>query len=173
MKLTRLLPVAILTALCTFSSSIHGQDAAPKPTQEDVEIAAKKATEAALGTRKKNLLALSEDLESMAKSLRGVDVDNTLAIDQRAAYGVMYLDATIWFVATYHRMECDTDRAVAKTVLQNRLAFYAHMLDMAVDQTNGYLALSRVPAVAQQGQRVRDELRAAKNQLDEIATSLK
>jgi hypothetical protein len=44
---------------------------------------------------------------------------------------------------------------------------------MAVDQTNGSLGLTRVPAVAQQGQLVRDELRAAKVKLDEVAASLK
>jgi len=63
----------------------------------------------------------------------------------------MYLDAMFWFVGVYYRMQCDEDRILAKAVLLNRLGFYAHMLDMTVDQTNGSLRLTRLPAVAQQG----------------------
>jgi hypothetical protein len=165
---------AIAIMLAVFVSCCYSQDAAPKSDQQDVlEIAAKKSVEGDLGTRKKNLLTESGDLESIAKSLRGVDADNALAIDERAGQGVMYLDAMFWFVGIYDRMQSDEDKNLAKAVLQNRLGFYAHMLDMAVDQTNGYLGLTRVPAVAQQGQRIRDELRAAKVKLDEIAASLK
>ncbi len=85
----------------------------------------------------------------------------------------MYVDATVWFLAMYNRMECDSDRAIAKAVLSDRLGFYSQMLGMAADQTNGYLAYSRVPAIAQQGRLIKDELRNAKNNLDEIAASLK
>ena len=164
----------ITIMLVVFATCCYSQVAAPKSDQQDApEIAAKKAVEGDLGTRKKNLLTQSGDLESIMKSLSGVDVDNALAIDERAGQGAMYLDASYWFVGTYDRMQCDEDKNIARTVLQNRLGFYAHMLDMAVDQTNGYLGLTRVPAVAQQGQRIRDELRAAKVKLDEIAASLK
>src|ERR1035437_2589943 len=164
----------ITIMLAVFASCCYSQDAPPKSDQQDApEIAAKKAVEGDLGTRKKNLLTQSGDLESIMKSLSGVDVDNALAIDERAGQGAMYLDASYWFVGTYDRMQCDEDKNIARTVLQNRLGFYAHMLDMAVDQTNGYLGLTRVPAVAQQGQRIRDELRAAKVKLDEVAASLK
>ena len=168
----RNLALAIMLAL--FGTCCYSQDAVPKTEQQDPpEIAAKKVVEADLGTRKKTLIAESNDLESIARSLNGPDIDNALAIDTRAEQGMAYLDATFWFVAIYNRMQCDEDKSVARIALQNRLAFYAHMLDMAVDQTNGYLGLARVPAVAQQAQRIRDELRAAKNKLDEIATSLK
>ena len=164
----------ITIMLVVFATCCYSQDAAPKSDQQDApEIAAKKAVEGDLGTRKKNLLTQSGDLESIMKSLSGVDVDNALAIDERAGQGAMYLDASYWFVGTYDRMQCDEDKNIARTVLQNRLGFYAHLLDMAVDQTNGSLGLTRVPAVAQQGQRIRDELRAAKVKLDEIAASLK
>ena len=153
--------------------AIHAQDAVMKTQPQGApEVIAKKAMEADIGTRKKNLTAESQDLESIAKSLRGFDADNAMAMDQRAGDGVAYLDATYWFVGIYDRMQCDEDKNVAKIVLQNRLEFYAHVLDLAVDQTNGFLGLTRVPAVAQQGQRIRDELRSAKLKLDEIAASL-
>jgi hypothetical protein len=164
--------LAVVLVIALFGVCCYPQ-VAPKAEQDTSEVAAKKAVEADLSARKKNLMAQSEDMESIGTSLRGMDIDNEIAIDARAQQGEIYLDAVVWFVATYNRMQCDEDKNVAKVMLQNRLGFYAHMLDMAADQTNGYLGMTRLPAVAQQGQRIRDELRAAKTKLDEIGASLK
>lgn len=166
------MPALALLFVCL--PAIHAQDAATKTQQQDApEIAAKKAVEGDLATRRKNLMTQSEDMQSIEKSLTpGTDFNNALAIDKGAEQGMIYLDAIFWFVALYDRMQCDEDKNTSKIALQNRLGFYAHMLDLAIDQTNGHLGLSRVPAVAQQGQHIRDELRAAKLKLDEIAASL-
>jgi hypothetical protein len=165
---------AITIMLAVFAACCYSQDAVPKSNQQDApEIAARKAVLVDLDTRKKNLIAESDDMNSIAKSLNGFDFNNAGTIVDHAQQGMMYLDAMFWFVGTYDRMQCNEDKNLAKAVLQNRLGFYTHMLDMAVDQTNGNLGLTRVPAVAQQGQRIRDELRAAKVKLDEIAASLK
>ncbi len=164
----------ITIMLAVFAACCYSQDVAPKSDQQDApEIAATKAVEHDLATRKENLLTQSGDLDSLAKSLNGFDFNNATTIVDHAQQGAMYLDATYWFVGTYYVMQCDRDRYLAKVVLQDRLGFYAHMLDLALDQTNGNLGLTRVPAVAQQGLRIRDELRAAKVKLDEIAASLK
>jgi hypothetical protein len=164
--------VAIMLAL--FAACSYSQDAAPKADQQDTpEMAAKKAVERDLNMLKGNLITQSQDLESITESLRGVDADNAMLIDQRAGQGVTYLDATYWYLVLYDRMQCGEDKDLAKFVLRDRLSFYAHLLDMIVDQTNRYLELARVPAVAQQGQQIRDELRNAKVKLDEIAASLK
>jgi hypothetical protein len=166
---------AITIILAMFGACCYSQDAVPKAEPQDApEVAAKKAVEADLDTRKKNLIAQSEDMGSIEKSLLGgVDFNNASAIEGHAEQGMGYLDAAFWFVGMYNRMQCDEDKTIAKILLQNRLAFYAYMLNMAVDQTNEDLGLTRIPAVVQQGQRIRDELRAAKNKLDEIAASLK
>jgi len=165
---------ALATMLAVFAACCYSQDAAPKADQQDTpEMAARKAVEVDLWTRKNDLLTQSDDMGSIAKSLNGFDFNNASSIVDHAQQGAMYLDATYWFLGLYDRMQCGEDKDLAKGVLQNRLGFYAHLLDMAVDQTNGYLGLTRVPAVAQQGQRIRDELRAAKVKLDEIAASLR
>jgi hypothetical protein len=165
---------AIAIMLAVSAACCCPQDAVPRADQQDtLEIAPKKAVESDLGTRKKNLISQSDDMSSIAKSLNGFDFNNAITISDHAQQGMMYLDASYWFVLTYDSMQCDEDKNLAKAVLQNRLGFYAHLLDMAVDQTNGNLGLTRVPAVAQQGQRIRDELRAAKVKLDEIAASLR
>ena len=165
---------AIAIMLAVFASCCYSQDAASKSDQQGVsEIAANKAVLVDLDTRKKNLVAQSDDMNSIEKSLNGFDFDNAMSISDHAQHGMIYMDAVYWFVSTYDRMQCVEDKNVAKAVLQDRLGFYAHLLDLAVDRTNGHLGLTRVPAVAQQGQRIRDELRAAKVKLDEIAASLK
>jgi hypothetical protein len=164
----------ITILLAVAAACCYSQDTAPKSDQQDVpEIAVRKAVLVDLDTRKKNLIAQSDDMASIAKSLNGFDFNNAMSISDHAQHGMIYLDAVYWFVGTYDKMQCVEDKNVAKAVLQDRLGFYARMLDMAVDRTNGHLGLTRVPAVAQQGQRIRDELRAAKNKLDEIAASLK
>jgi len=165
---------AIAIMLAVFASCCYSQDAAPKSDQQDAsEIAAKKTVLDDLVTRRNNLLTQSDDIASIAKSLNGFDFNNAMSISDHAQHGMIYMDAVYWFVSTYDRMQCVEDKNFAKAVLQDRLGFYAHLLDLAVERTNGHLGLTRVPAVAQQGQRIRDELRAAKVKLDEIAASMK
>lgn len=47
------------------------------------------------------------------------------------------------------------------------------MLGLEADQVAGHLPFMKLPATVQSSVRVKDDLRAAKNKLDEIAASLK
>ena len=125
-----------------------------------------------LKARKNMLLTESSDLEGMAKSLNGTESSVALSIDEKIGQGVMEIDAVYWFVGIYESMQNDQDREVAKAVLKNRLAFYSYLLGLGADQTAGQLAFTKLPAIAQAGAQARDNLRAAKNKLDEIAASL-
>ena len=108
----------------------------------------------------------------MAKSLDGAEFSTAMSLDNKASQGVMELDATYWFVDVYEHMQSEQDRAVAKAVLKYRLSFYSYLLGLEADQTAGYLAFAQLPATAQAGARIKDDLRAAKAKLDEIAASL-
>src|SRR5689334_5068211 len=68
-------------------------------SNSQAEVDAKKAAESDLGTKKTALLNISSDLEEMMKSLQGSEIETALSIDQRATYGIMYLDAAGWFLA--------------------------------------------------------------------------
>jgi hypothetical protein len=131
------------------------------------------AIERDIAARKKALLSQKEDLTEMAKSLSGTEFRVESVLDQSAGQGLMELDATLWFLGVYDNMHCDQDREIAKTALKNRLAFYSHMLGLAADQTAGELAFTKSPAIAQAGQRLKDDLRAARDKLDEINASLR
>jgi hypothetical protein len=126
-----------------------------------------------LAARKKALLDEAADLEQMMKSLTGTEFSAAMQLDQKTDQGVLEVDAALWFIGIYEKMQCDVDREVAKTALQNRLGFYSHTLGIQADQAAGQLVFLKLPATAQAGARIRDELRASKNKLDEIATSLK
>jgi hypothetical protein len=125
-----------------------------------------------IAARKQALLNESNDLEEMAKSLNGSEFQAALQLDEKAGQGVMELDATIWFLRVYDNMQCEADREVARVALKNRLGFYSHLLGLEADQAAGSLAFVRLPATAQAGARIKDDLRAAKRKLDEIAASL-
>jgi hypothetical protein len=126
-----------------------------------------------LASKKEQLLRESGDLENMAKSLGGSEVDATLELDRKASQGTMALDSLLYFLAIYEKMQCDQDRNVAKTVLSDRLAFYSQLFGMFADQAAGQLAYVRRPAIAQSGQRIKDVLRDARAKMDAYASSLK
>jgi hypothetical protein len=144
----------------------QAEKAQPQTSQPPVDY------ERDIASRKKTLLGEASDLDEMAKSLQGTELNAVLRVDEKAGHGVMELDATLWFLNVYDNMQCEADREVAKATLKNRLAFYSHLLDIEADQVAGNLAFATLPATAQAGQRIKDDLRAAKNKLDEIAASL-
>jgi hypothetical protein len=125
-----------------------------------------------IAARKEALLSDASDLDAMGKSLNGTELSAVLQLDQNAGQGVMELDATLWFLAIYDNMQCGPDREVAKEALKNRLGFYSHLLGLQADQAAGNLAFAKLPATAQAGARIKDQLRAAKAKLYEIAASL-
>jgi len=126
-----------------------------------------------LAARKKALETDSTDLEQMAKSLRGAEFDAALSIDQKAGQGTMEVDAALWFLGIYDNMQCAADREVAEAALENRLGFYSYLLGIEADQVAGHLPYMKLPATVQASVRVRDDLRAAKSKMDEIAASVK
>jgi hypothetical protein len=171
-----LLVALVLGAFCFFAfpSSLGGQagDSQSHTAQSPTTDSPKLANERDIATRKKALLDETTDLEAMAKSVTGVEFDAAMNLDREAGEGVMELDATLWFLGVYDNMQCEPDREVAEAALKNRLGFYSHLLGLEADQAAGYLSFTKLPATAQAGQRVKEELRTAKNRLDEIAASL-
>lgn len=71
--------IIVATAIIAFFQSPLAQQSKPQ-TSEEIEIAAKKAIELDLETRKKSLLAFSTDLEGMMKSLPNGEIDIALAM---------------------------------------------------------------------------------------------
>lgn len=157
------------------SPQLNAQTGVAQPQIKQSQAAESTASdnERDIAARKKALLSESSDIEKMAKTLKGTELETALSLDSKATQGAMELDAVVWFLAVYDHMQCDTDRNFSKAVLNNRLSFYSYVLGLVADQAAGQLAFARLPATAQAGARIKDALRADKNKLDEIAASLK
>jgi len=113
------------------------------------------------------------DIMSMAESSSGIDQHQLLNLDSTVEEALLQVDATIGFLQVYYRMQCEPDRAIAKAALQNRIERYSQLLDLQATGVSRQLPLATLPAVAQAGARLRDDLRATKDRLDSIAVSLK
>jgi len=72
----------------------------------------------------------------------------------------------------YDTISCKPDRAKAKRILKGQLGYYSWLFDSEVTRTTGGLTFPKVPAAAQMGLRMKDDLRAAKDKLDAISASL-
>lgn len=162
----------VVTVLCfsPWTTQLCGQANSPVPKPE---VSPFDAMQHDIAARKAALLTEENDLQAMANSLSGTDLSTVLSVDQKAGQGVMELDATLWFAGIYQNMQCDADRNVAKIALKNRLGFYAHLLDVEAEQISQHLVFTRLPAVAQSGQRIKEDLRAAKATLEEMDAFLK
>lgn len=167
--------VALYLVFFAMSHRLNAQTgvAQAQITQSQAAESAAADNERDIAARKEALLSDSSDLGEMEKSLKGTEFDTAFSLDRKASQGVMELDAVVWFLAVYDHMQCDSDREVAKVALKNRLGFYSYLLGLEADQAAGQLAFARLPATSQAGVQIKDELRAAKNKLDEIAASLK
>ena len=146
----------------------HSQSQKPEPPPSPLQV-----MERDIAARSKTLLSESKDLGEIAKWATGTEVRVAETLDQRAMQGVMELESALGLIRVYEKMQCEPDREVAKAVLKDFLRLYSPLLDVEADGAAGDVAFTRLPAAAQAGQRIKEDLRAAKNKLDEVAASLK
>jgi|HubBroStandDraft_2_1064218.scaffolds.fasta_scaffold39613_1 hypothetical protein len=73
----------------------------------------------------------------------------------------------------YYSISSQADRANARRIVKEKfLDYYSWAFDQEVTRTTGELTFIKGPAVAALGLHVKDDMRAAKDKLDAIATSL-
>lgn len=125
-----------------------------------------------LAAKKTALFKDSSDLTAMANSLQGDEGAVVERLSTKHELTVMAIDATIGFYSVYEQMQCEADRATARAVLKNRLGLYSELIDGEADFVTRSLPMTKLPAIAQAGLQLRDDLRAAKGKLDAIAASL-
>jgi hypothetical protein len=72
----------------------------------------------------------------------------------------------------YDNISCNPDRARVKLVLKKTLDYYSWQFENEAGRVAGALTFAKVPATAQTGLRMKDDLRATKEKLQAIAASL-
>ncbi len=126
-----------------------------------------------LGVQLKTFSNYSKDFRALEDSLHGEDLQAVQFLDGVATTAEDRLDAASAMLEMYDSISCKPDRSGVRPILKNYLDGYSWLMDHEADRTAGFLQFAKVPAAAQLGLRMKDDLRAAKTKLDEIAVSLK
>jgi hypothetical protein len=72
----------------------------------------------------------------------------------------------------YDAISCGSDRQKVKGILKDQLDYYVWVFDKEVTRTTGGLTFVKVPAAAQTGLQMKDQMRAAKEKLEAIRAGL-
>lgn len=131
-------------------------------------------------TRARKLLPLvnsfhsfSQDFLQMASSRKG-DPEFELLIDlhNTAETVTQRLSADYAMISMYEDIQCNEDRGRVRHYVSERFDYEGKLIDSDIGAVNNMLALSRIPAAAQLGIQMKNDLRAAKEKLDSIVASL-
>lgn len=115
----------------------------------------------------------SKDFRAMEQSLKGEDLEVLFDLDHTATAAEDRLYAANAALQMYDSVPSPPDRVQVGRILKEKLlAYYSWVFDQDVTRTTGVLTFVKIPAAAQLGLRMKDDLRAAKERLDVIAESL-
>src|SRR5712664_1864527 len=115
----------------------------------------------------------SKDFRAMSKPLSGQDLEVLLELDHVAATQADRLLAANVALQIYDAISSEQDRSRARRILKEQLLdYYSWVLDQDVTRTSGLLTFAKVPAAAQLGLRMKDDMRAAKEKIDAIIASI-
>jgi hypothetical protein len=115
----------------------------------------------------------SKDFRALEDSLHGEDLQAVQFLDSVSTTAEDRLHAAKAMLDMYGNILCKPDRERVRPILKEQLDMYSWMMDHEADRTAGFLQFAKVPAAAQLGLRMKDDLRAAKSKLYELAASLK
>jgi hypothetical protein len=127
----------------------------------------------ALGPQVKLFNNYSKDFEAMEEPLHhGEELEVVQFLNQAAKTAEDRLYALDAELRMYDSVSCKPDRDNLKIILKGQLEYYSWVFDSEVTRVTGGLTFTKMPAAAQTGLRMKDDLRAAKEKLDAIAASL-
>lgn len=126
-----------------------------------------------LNAQMKVFESYSKDFRAMQQPSHGEELEVLLFLDQVATIAEERLYAANAALHMYDGISCNPDRLKAKGILKEQLEYYSWAFDSEVTRTTGSLTFVKVPAAAQAGLRMKDDLRATKEKLDSIAASLR
>jgi hypothetical protein len=126
-----------------------------------------------LSALEKTFSTYSKDFQALEGPLRGDELLEVEFLDDVATTAEDRLHAANAMLEMYNSVSCRPDREKVKAILKEQLDYYSWQMGNEADRSAGSLQFAKMPAVAQTGLKMKDDLRAAKSKLDEIAASLK
>ena len=115
----------------------------------------------------------NKDFHAMAGPLRGEDWQVVQELENISLVAEDRIFAASAGLRMYKSVSCEKDRARVRGILKEQLEAYSWLFDKEVTRTAGLLTFAKVPAAAQLGLRMKDDLRVAREKLDAIVAALK
>jgi len=131
----------------------------------------------ALRSQREALLMLGVGpFDNPIESVTSPDAQALGILDEAASSAESELRAVIDLLAVYENVQCGPDRAMVKPLLEDRLRLYSRSLGFNAEKAAlplGPPSIIKLPATSKKALKLHDDLLAAKNKLDAIASSLK
>jgi hypothetical protein len=124
----------------------------------------------ALVGKHKRFVEYQQTLNSFGQSgLGSADEFHTaMSLTTIATYTGDYLASVHTLLEIYGDLSCEEDRARVRPVIERELGFYSQLIEPSIDGANLNIAHTRMPGVAAEGTRMRDDLREVKSIFDSI-----
>jgi len=166
-------PTAVLVLAIMISAGCMAQSAT-QPKQSQTSPSGK--VDAAQADLHAVIVGLNEDsdtLINLASPLVGTpDADNASSMVSTIQLAMTETGAASWLIEPYNKIACEQDREMMKGILQKRLAFYSHVLDLNIKDLSQHLAFTKLPAVSQTVIRAQDRMRSAKRDMQSVLDAI-
>lgn len=121
----------------------------------------------------KRFLAYEQDFTDFAKNKDGLEYDIPYNLGMDAGSMGERLDALSNLLVISSAMSCNEDRVQVDNLIRREVPYYQKLFDNSIKAVNLGLGFLHQPAVASEGTRMRDDIRAAGALLDDILLALK
>jgi hypothetical protein len=116
-----------------------------------------------------HFIEYQQDFIHFGKSGLGTDeYQNAMDLEKVAEGTVQNLFAADTLLEIYGDLSCEEDRANVRPVIERDLSYYSKMIGPSIEGANLIIAHTQMPGVANEGTRMRDELREVKGIFDSI-----
>jgi hypothetical protein len=161
MKQMTLVLIVLSTGIFqTGSTNLHAQVAGSMPPSRD------------FGAQLKLFENYQKDFQQLEQSSKGTDFEELLFLEGVAAMAAERLYAAQTSSRVYSAIACEADRARVKKLYKDQLEYFAWQMDHEAARTTGSLSFAKIPAVAQLGLKMKDDLRATKDEIESVSASL-
>jgi hypothetical protein len=118
----------------------------------------------------KRFAEYSVDFIEFAKATSGDEIEYEVAMDlsSTASQTGDYLNEVLTLLNIYDDLSCKEDRDRVRPVIEAELRQFSKSVDLLTTATNVAIAHTKMPGVAAEGSRMRDDLRQAKSTFDSI-----
>ena len=110
------------------------------------------------------------DFSAAEKGANGEEFEATDFLQSVSTVAAERLLGLDYSLTTYHSISCD--RTKATKVLKEQIDYYSWQFKNEADRIAGMLTFLKVPATAQLGLKLKDDMRSTKDKLDKIAATL-